>query len=121
MASDNRLWEKHRFILPGIRDLAIHRCRDCKFFVNIRGREETRKACVVNIKAFGNLDKRIPSVIPIMEIIKRVGIEGLEESIKCEPEAQSCGCFRLKPTKSRGKIPLLFKLKEKGFLNLFLC
>ena len=82
---------------PGMRSMAIHRCKDCKFFALIQGKEEQKNACVVNVKIYGKLEKRIPSVIPIMEIIKRVGIEGLEESIKCDPEAQSCGRFRLKP------------------------
>ena len=93
MASDNKLWEKNRFILPGIRDLAIHRCRDCKFFVNIRGREETKKACVVNIKAFGNLEKRVPANIPIVLIIRLVGLEGLDQSVNVNPDAQCCGRF----------------------------
>ena len=80
-----------------MRDKAIHRCKDCKFFVQIQGIHEKKQACVVNVKAYGKMEKRIPSVIPIMDIIKRVGVEGLEESINCQPEAQSCGRFRLKP------------------------
>jgi hypothetical protein len=77
-----------------MRKKAIHRCRDCKFFVAIKGKTETKYGCVVNIKAYGNLEKRIPSVIPIMEIIKRVGLEGLEDCLKFnDPDAQSCGRF----------------------------
>ena len=93
MASDNKLWEKNRFILPGIKDLAIHRCRDCKFFVNIQGRKETKKACVVNIKAFGNLEKRVPANIPIVLIIRLVGLEGLAQSVNVDPDNQCCGRF----------------------------
>lgn len=93
----NVLWEKHRMYLPDARKKAIHRCRDCKFFVTIKGRTETRSGCVVNIKAYGNLEKRIPLVITIMEVIKRVGLEGLEQCLRCgDPEAQSCGRFELK-------------------------
>jgi hypothetical protein len=58
---------------------------------------ETRHGCVANIKAYGNLEKRVPPVISIFDIIKRVGLEGLEECLKCsDPDAQSCGKFELK-------------------------
>jgi DNA-directed RNA polymerase subunit RPC12/RpoP len=80
--------------LPGMRDKAIHRCKDCRFFVIIKGRQETRLGCVANIKAYYNLEKRVPREIDVHEIIKRVGLEGLEYSLKFhDPEAQSCGKF----------------------------
>ncbi len=83
--------------LPQIREKAIHRCNDCMFFVAIRGKAETRQGCVVHIKAYGNLEKRIPVILPVMDIIKRVGLEGLEECLQHgDPERQSCGRFRLK-------------------------
>lgn len=97
MDNRNVLWEKHRLYLPEMRKRAVHRCKHCKFFVKIRGRKETRNGCVVNIKAYSNLKKRVPPVIPIMEVIKRVGLEGLEQCLKnSNPEAQSCGKFQLK-------------------------
>lgn len=34
----NVLWEKHRMYLPDMRKKAIHRCKDCKFFVAIKGK-----------------------------------------------------------------------------------
>ena len=93
----NVLWEKHRMYLPDMRKKAIHRCRHCKFFVAIKGRLETRYGCVVDVKAYGNLEKRIPAEIPIMEIIKLVRLEGLEQCLKySDPEAQSCGRFLMK-------------------------
>ena len=93
----NVLWEKHRMYLPDMRKKAIHRCKDCKFFVAIKGKLDTRNGCVVHIKAYGELEKRIPTVLPIMEIIKRVGLEGLEYSLKfSDPEVQSCGKFELR-------------------------
>ena len=93
----NILWEKHRMYLPDMRNKAIHRCRHCKFFVAIKGRMETRNGCVINIRSYGNLEKRIPSEIPIMEIIKRVGIEGLNQCLKYNgPDAQSCERFAMK-------------------------
>ncbi|TEB04774.1 hypothetical protein Psch_03536 [Pelotomaculum schinkii] len=93
----NVLWEKHRMYLPGMRQKAVHRCRHCKFFVAIKGKLETKYGCVVSIKAYGNLEKRIPPVIPVIEIIKQVGLEGLDKCLKCsDPEAQSCGKFSTK-------------------------
>jgi len=64
----NVLWEKHRMYLPDARKKAVHRCKPCKFFMTIQGRVEERYGCVVDIKAYGNLEKRIPTVIPVMEI-----------------------------------------------------
>ena len=93
----NILWEKHRIYLPDMRKRAIHRCGHCKFFVAIKGRIETRNGCVVNVKAYGNLEKRILSEIPIIEIIKRVGLEGLEQCLKySDRDTQSCGRFSMK-------------------------
>ena len=95
----NILWEKHRMYLPDMRNKAIHRCGHCKFFVAIKGRMETKNGCVVNVKSYGNLEKRIPSEIPIMEIIKRVGLEGLKQCLKySDPDTQSCGSFSIKPS-----------------------
>jgi len=94
---DNILWEKHRIYLPEMRQRAVHRCKHCKFFVQIQGKQEVRTGCLKNIKAYYGLGKRVPGVIPIMEVIKRVGLEGLEECLKNNnPEAQSCGKFQLK-------------------------
>lgn len=97
MDRKNVLWQKHRLYLPEMRKRAINRCRHCKFFVQIKGKTEIRHGCVVNIKAYGNLEIRIPSIIPIMDIIKLVGLEGLEQCLKTNnPEMQSCGRFCLK-------------------------
>lgn len=100
-SSNNTLWEKHRMYLPDMRKKAIHRCKHCKFFVVIQGKLESKNACVVNIKVYGNLEKRVPPVIPIMEIIKRVGLEGLEYCLKfSNPDTQSCGKFELRTNKN---------------------
>jgi len=53
---------------------AVHRCGHCRFFVSIQGLKEIRYGCVVDVKAYGNLEKRIPPVVPVLEIIKRVGL-----------------------------------------------
>lgn len=95
----NVLWEKHRMYLPDARKKAVYRCKHCKFFVMIKGRAEDRYGCVVSIKAYGNLENRVPGVLPVMDVIKRVGIEGLEECVRHgDPESQCCGRFELRPT-----------------------
>lgn len=97
MSKNNVLWEKHRMFLPDMRSKAIHRCKDCKFFAAIKGKLETKYGCVVSIKAYANLEKRVPPVIPVMEVIKRVGLEGLDNCLKKnDPETQSCGKFELR-------------------------
>lgn len=97
MDKKNVFWDKHRLFLPEMRQKATSQCKHCKFFVRIQGKKETRCGCVVGIKAYGALEKRVPPVLPVLEIIKRVGLEGLEECLKnSEPEAQSCGKFQPK-------------------------
>ena len=97
MDKRNVLWEKHRIMLPEMREKAVYRCQHCLFWVPIQGRKETRYGCVADVKAYGNLEKRVPVVAPVLDIIKRVGLEGLERCLeKDDPRRQSCGKFRLK-------------------------
>lgn len=103
MANNNVLWEKHRMYLPQMREKAVHRCRQCRFFVGVKGKFETRTACVAGIKAYNRPGKRVPAVIPITEIIRLVGLEGLAACLDCNPEAQACGRFVLQPAKQRDK------------------
>ncbi|SFR03077.1 hypothetical protein [Desulfoscipio geothermicus] len=94
----NVLWEKHRLYLPEMRLRATHRCRECKFFVGIKGKAETRYGCVANIKVYNSLERQVPPVIPVFDVIKRIGLEGLEQTLKYnDPDAQSCGKFQLRP------------------------
>jgi len=84
-------------MLPEVREKAVHRCKHCRLFVSIQGREESRYGCLVDVKAYGNLEKRIPPVVPVLELVKRVGLEGLERCLeRGDPERQSCGRFKLK-------------------------
>lgn len=73
-------------------------CRDCVFFVNVVGREETRSGCVVSIKEYATLQKRVPSNIHGVELLRRVGKEGLQEIINrgVNPDAFACGLYRPK-------------------------
>lgn len=97
MDKRNVLWEKHRLLLPEMRQKATHRCRHCLFFVEIQGKTETRRGCVANIKVYGQLAKRVPRVLPMLDVIKLVGLEGLERTLRNgDPDAQSCGLFRLR-------------------------
>lgn len=80
-----------------MRKLAAHRCRDCKFFVDIKGKSEVRKGCLVNIRAYNTLREKVPDTVQVMDIIRRVGLEGLEQCLKNgNPEGRSCGRFLLK-------------------------
>lgn len=93
--SSNRLWESHRLILPEMREKALHTCGECRFFVEIQGREETRFGCVVSISRYGDLKRRVPRRLHAAEILRQVGKEGLQRIIRChDPEAQSCALFQ---------------------------
>lgn len=94
---DNKLWESHRIILPEMREKAVRRCGDCRFFVSIQGREEVRKGCVAGIPEYGSLQKNVPEIIRAADILRRVGKTGLEETLKRgDPDAQTCGLYLAK-------------------------
>ncbi len=85
---DNKLWESRRLILPEMREKAVKCCRDYRFFVKIRGREEERWGCVVGIPAYGTLKKRVPKVIQAADILKTAGKGGLKKILACsDPDA----------------------------------
>lgn len=90
----NKLWEGNRIYL-GNKPIP---CRDCVFLVNIVGREETRTGCVVSIKEYGTLQRRVPPSILGLELLRRVGKEGLKEVIErgANPDAMICGLYRPK-------------------------
>lgn len=94
---DNRLWESHRLILPEMREKAVRRCGDCRFFVKIQGREEIRWGCVASIPDYGTLQKRVPEIIRAVDVLRRAGKDGLEEVLKhSDPDVQACGLSRAK-------------------------
>lgn len=92
--NNNTLWEKHRIFIPQMRSKATHRCKHCKYFIKIQGKKEIRYGCVINIQIYKQQVKKVPPVIPIIEIIKEVGKEGLKQCVKNNnPDAQACGKF----------------------------
>ena len=94
---NNKLWESHRIILPEIRERALKRCKDCRFFVRIRGKEEERWGCVAGVPGYGTLQVRVPEAIHVVDILRKVGKAGLGEILACgNPDAQACGLYRAK-------------------------
>lgn len=93
----NKLWAGHRMILPPVRKLAASRCGQCRFMVEIQGREETRLGCVVHVPGYANLRKRVPGKLQLAELLKQVGLEMLEDILqRGDPHSQVCSKF--KPT-----------------------
>ncbi|NSW82768.1 MAG: hypothetical protein HPY90_05745 [Syntrophothermus sp.] len=84
-------------MLPEMREKAAHTCGECRFFVEIQGREETRFGCVVSIPRYGSLERRVPQRIHALDIIRLVGKEGLMKIISrgCSL-SQACSQFRQK-------------------------
>jgi len=94
---ENKLWESHRLILPEMRERATRSCGDCRFFVEIQGREEIRRGCVAGIPIYGTLQKRVPRRLPVRDILAMVGRAGLDGILKCgEAGVQACGLFKEK-------------------------
>ncbi|MEW5899451.1 MAG: hypothetical protein AB1652_09835 [Bacillota bacterium] len=107
---ENKLWESHRIILPEMREKAVRRCGDCRFFVSIQGREEVRKGCVVSIPEYVTLQKRVPEIIRAADVLKRAGKVGLEEVLKrSDPDAQACGMYRTKQENWKARRNVLLK------------
>lgn len=98
MSGDNKLWEGHRIILPEMRERAGATCGDCRFFLKIQGQYEVRSGCVAHIEKFRKLQKRVPGVILLTEILKMAGREGLKKILEHDnPEEGACGDFLPKP------------------------
>lgn len=97
---DNKLWEGHRLILPEMREKALMHCRDCRFFAQVQGREEVRRGCLAGLPAYGTLQKRVPSKIGYLDLLKIAGPAGIDKILENgNPDAQACGLFmpRYKP------------------------
>jgi len=91
---ENNLWESHRLILPEMRDVAARTCRECRFLVSVRGREETRPGCLAVIPCYAALRRRVPVQIHAVDILKLVGRDGLAEVLACgHPDDRACGRF----------------------------
>lgn len=94
MTDYNRIWQGHRIILPEVREKENKCCAECRFFVEIQGKEENRFGCVQGIAGYGKLHKRVPERIHVMEILRTHGTAGLQEILKRgSPENQACGMF----------------------------
>jgi hypothetical protein len=92
---NNKLWEGHRVLLPEFREKATGKCRECRYYVLIEGKEEVRSGCIEKFKDlwYGNP----PEKIHVREVLKAVGREGLGEIVsRGNPNALACGYFRRK-------------------------
>ncbi len=91
---DNKLWEGHRLILPEMREKALAHCRDCRFFAQVQGREEIRRGCLAGVPVYGTLQKRVPSKIGYLDLLKMAGPAGINKILENgNPDAQACGLF----------------------------
>lgn len=76
------LYRSHRIILPGIRERATTTCQDCRFYVPIIGREETRPACLAILDVYLTGEKRIPKELKAVDFIMLAGKEALKKAVK---------------------------------------
>ncbi|MDD4239063.1 MAG: hypothetical protein PHT62_11005 [Desulfotomaculaceae bacterium] len=93
----NFLYEGHRMLLPELRDKVAHTCAQCKFFVRVVGRNETRSGCAAQIPRYAGLTRRVPGKLDAAEVLKLVGREGLERVLSTAGlYRQACGQFHPK-------------------------
>lgn len=97
MDRGNKLWESHRIYLPEMREKLVP-CNACVFLVSVIGREETRPGCVVSIPEYASLQRKVPYNIRAIDLMMRVGREGLQEIVTrgATPDKMACGLFRPK-------------------------
>jgi hypothetical protein len=72
--NNNKLWKGHRVILPEFRERISSKCRDCRYYILIQGKDEVRQGCIEKYK---NLWSRPPEKIPVLVLLKLVGEEGV--------------------------------------------
>jgi hypothetical protein len=90
----NFLYNGHRLMLPELRDKVNHTCSRCKFFVAVAGRTGVRPGCAALIPQYGNLSRRVPEKLDVVDVIKAVGRDGLEKVLaEADPLRQACGLF----------------------------
>jgi len=95
MNRGNKLWEGHRMMLPELAVRAIHTCGDCRFFVRIVGRVETRLGCVIKVREYSDLQQRVPLSLQLVDLMRMVDREQLDGILEVNnPDRQSCGSFR---------------------------
>ena len=94
MSNSNKLWGSHRIVLPEARQIAVHQCCDCRFFVTIQGAREKRQGCFAGVRKYQTLSVRVPAVIHVMELMRSEGKDGLARILeKGNPLAQACGMW----------------------------
>jgi hypothetical protein len=92
--NNNKLWKGHRVILPEFRERISSKCRDCRYYILIQGKDEVRQGCIEKYK---NLWSRPPEKIPVLVLLKLVGEEGLWEILnRGNASAHACGYFKRK-------------------------
>lgn len=90
----NFLYESHRMLLPEMRDKAAQVCAQCKFFVRITGRNESRNGCAAQIPRYAGLARMVPRELDAVEVMKLVGREGLKRVLSAAgPHRQACWQF----------------------------
>lgn len=99
MNRGNKLWEGHRLLLPELREKVTSTCQRCLFLVKIAGRAESRPGCLVSIKEYSTLQKKVPREIQAINLLLQVGKDGLKEILEMgsNPDSMSCGLYRPKP------------------------
>ncbi len=93
----NNLYGGHRFITPPAGEIYRNSCRNCKFFIDVIGQQETRRICVAEVKAYRSRAKRVPESIEILDLILLLGKEALERMIKKgQGQEVACGEFEVR-------------------------
>jgi len=93
----DKFWESHRVLLPEMREKAVNRCCECRFFIYIQGVNEVRSGCLASVEGYKKLLWKAPDKITLREILNLLGEKGLEDILKRgSPDTPACGYFQRK-------------------------
>ncbi|GAB6181737.1 hypothetical protein JCM14036_30560 [Desulfotomaculum defluvii] len=91
--ANNHLYSR-KMIMPATSEKFKNSCQECKYYVEVVGHHETRKVCLVEVKAYQKRHKRVPANIEIMDLILLLGKEKLESLLgKGGQHLMACGEF----------------------------
>lgn len=88
-------------MLPELRDRVAHICAQCKFYVIIAGKTESKTGCAAFIPLYADLVKRVPEKLDVIDVLRAVGRDGLER-VLAGPGNHSQACGQFHPKRKRG-------------------
>jgi hypothetical protein len=89
-------------MLPELRDRVSHICAQCKFYIIIDGKTESKTGCAAFIPQYASLARRAPEKLEVTDVLRAVGREGLA-MVLAGPGNHSQACGQFHPKRKNNK------------------